>query len=138
MCRHKALKNSAAGQKEPFSTTSLVCLMLAASMLTGLGCGKHKKSEPVNPSVATNLPANNYFPVQGQPPTVQSAPTVRANGEPDLAELNRSLLRWMMRNHRRPQTFEDFAATAGVTIPPAPPGKKYVIASDMHIKLVSQ
>ncbi len=69
-------------------------------------------------------------------PVAVPAVTVVPNSEPDLGELNRGLLRWLMRNHRRPANFEDFAATAGVAIPPAPAGKKYVISKDMHIQLV--
>jgi hypothetical protein len=43
-----------------------------------------------------------------------------------------------MANHRVPANFDDFAATAGVVIPPPPAGKKYVIRKDMHIELVNQ
>jgi hypothetical protein len=37
-----------------------------------------------------------------------------------------------------PANFDEFAATAGVPIPPPPAGKKYFLAKDMHIQLVNQ
>jgi len=40
-----------------------------------------------------------------------------------------------MANRRVPKNFQDFASTAGVTIPPPPPGKKYMLSNDMHIIL---
>jgi hypothetical protein len=55
-----------------------------------------------------------------------------------LANINRTLIRWIIRNKRRPANFEDFAATSGTPIPPAPAGKKYVIAANMHVQLVNQ
>lgn len=101
------------------------CLALAAGVLIFAGCGKADKA-----NVNTPAPA---------PQNVESAATNQVPaGEPDLAELNRSLLRWVVKNRRPPASFEDFAATSGVTIPPAPPGKKYVLTKDMHIKLVQQ
>jgi hypothetical protein len=89
------------------------------------GCGQAGTA-----NVATPAPA---------PGNVESAATNQVPaGEPDVAELNRDLLRWVLKNKRTPTSFEDFAATSGVSIPPAPPGKKYILAKDMHIKLVQQ
>ena len=48
------------------------------------------------------------------------------------------MVRWLIANKRRPKDFEDFAATAGVPIPPPPAGKKYAIGKDMHIVLVNR
>jgi hypothetical protein len=108
-----------------FQPDASVCRLLAACVLILAGCGKADKA-----IVATPAPA---------PGNVESAATNQVPaGEPDLAELNRDLLRWVVKNKRAPASFEDFAATSGVTIPPAPPGKKYVLAKDMHIKLVQQ
>ncbi len=77
-----------------------------------------------------------HEPVYSQTPAT-TTPAVAPNGEPDLGELNRSLLRWVMANRRKPASFEDFAATANVTIPPPPAGRKYAIdPSTMHIVLV--
>lgn len=76
------------------------------------------------------------------PATQASAPAQQngsvTNGQPDLPALQRTLIRWIVGNRRMPTNFEEFAATAGVTIPPPPPGQKYIITSKMHIQLVNQ
>lgn len=69
------------------------------------------------------------------PPVAAPPPT---NGQPDLSELNRAIRRWLIANRRAPKNFDDFAATAGVSIPPAPPGKKYILSQNMHVQLVDQ
>jgi hypothetical protein len=118
---------------------ALLSSLLVLGILTGTGCHKNEKQPPGVPSAEiTNQQAKDHMPVPAQTPAANPALVARPNRQPDLAELNRSLLRWMMRNRRPPKNFEDFAATAGVTIPPPPPGKKYIIASDMHIKLVNK
>ncbi len=108
--------------------------------LSSTGC--HKASSPVsNVSAAESnavAVAQTHEPIYSPTPAAM-APAATPNGEPDLAELNRSLLRWVMANRRKPASFEDFAATANVTIPPPPAGKKYAInKSTMHIVLVNQ
>ena len=60
------------------------------------------------------------------------------NGEVDMPELQRSVIRWILAHRRRPANFEEFAATAGVQIPPPPAGKKYFLAKDMHVRLVDR
>ena len=114
------------------------------SFVFAFACGCSKKEEQVNPAVvesnqAKTEPVGPTTPKSDSPPQAgQLPPVVQPNGEPDLAEMNRYLLRWVMRNQRRPNNFEDFAATAGVAIPPPPAGKKYVIGRDMHIQLVNK
>ncbi len=116
-----------------------VCAALLAGTLIFTGCGKAKKStadapspEAVKQAATDHMPA--YAPLPAKAPAAVAAP----NGAPDLAEMDRAMLRWLMSNRRVPSSFEDFAATAGMPIPPAPTGKKYVIAKDMHIHLVSK
>jgi len=118
------------------------------------GCGK--KSEQAAPTapqanaVASSQPAADPAnqavnqPNQGanQPTQPANQPTLAtaapAPSPPDLTVLNRAVRRWLMANRRVPKDFDDFAATAGVPIPSAPPGKKYILSSDMHVQLVNQ
>ena len=60
------------------------------------------------------------------------------DGQVDLPELQRSVLRWVLANRRRPANFEEFAASAGIQIPPAPAGKKYNLAKDLHVQLINR
>jgi hypothetical protein len=76
--------------------------------------------------------------VQQPRANAQATPTAPANAGPDLAELNRGLIRWIVRNRRAPGSFEEFSSSSGVSIPPPPAGKKYVIGQNMHIQLVNQ
>jgi hypothetical protein len=65
-----------------------------------------------------------------------SMPMVTASGEPNLSGLDTALMGWLVANRRRPSSFAEFAATAGVAIPRPPPGKTYVITPSMHVRLV--
>ena len=117
-----------------------VGLVLAAGILIFTGCGKAKKSAAEGPAptpAQVKQTETDHMPAPARIPVTPGVVT-QPNGEPDLAELNRSLLRWILGHRRRPNNFEDFAATAGVTIPPPPAGKKYFLASNMHIELVSR
>jgi hypothetical protein len=42
-----------------------------------------------------------------------------------------------MQNHRVPANFAEFAASAGIQIPPPPAGKKYILNSHGLISLVN-
>jgi hypothetical protein len=131
-----------AGRQSTRGQVLYFVLVLAATTLA-VGCGKAKSSATESPaSSAQNIKQaeTDHMPVYT--PTaasvVAAAPNVASNAAPDLAELNRDLLRWILRNRRKPASFEDFSATAGVVIPPPPAGKRYVIAKDMHIQLVER
>ncbi|HWD91325.1 MAG TPA: hypothetical protein VG938_03160 [Verrucomicrobiae bacterium] len=115
------------------------------------GCGKSKTSAAQTPPSVSETPAPAVADTPapstaadtataGQPAAAApgSRPLTTANGSPDLSELNRTMIRWIVRNRRAPANFAEFAATAGVTIPPAPAGQKYVIGSDKHVLLVPQ
>ena len=115
-------------------------LVVLVGIVLVTGCGKGKQTTPAAaPSPeSVNQAAADHMPVPSAVPPAKPAVIAAPNGEPDLVELNRSLLRWILANRRRPANFEDFAATAGVVIPPSPAGKKYVIGKDMHVQLVKK
>lgn len=123
------------------TNVSLTFLIFAA-LITLNGCSKKAPTANATPqpdvqNQTQGVPAPSQ-PVAPQPGQ-QKSPLVQADGQPDLPELNRTLIRWVMGHRRTPATFEEFAATAGVTIPPPPPGKKYMInKKDMHIVLVDR
>jgi hypothetical protein len=116
----------------------LVAIVVAALFFTGC----HKPKPPAVQTAVdqnTNQAAANLTPVFQQPSPVNPA-TVAAQpaAGPDVRELDRGLIRWIVSNHRRPGSFEEFAATANITIPPPPTGKKYAFDHTMHIQLVDR
>jgi len=72
---------------------------------------------------------------QGTPPTLSDAEVGMAD---ELGELNRQLKRWIVSSKESPGSFEDFVAKAKVTVPPAPPGKKFAISKERRVVLVDQ
>jgi hypothetical protein len=121
---------------------SLVLTGLLALALVVCGCGRKKSLAAAKSSDATQAPSSTQ-PATGAPgpgPQALRQPETIAqpDGQTDLHALNRCLVRWLIANKRRPKDFADFAATAGVTIPPPPSGKKYAIGSNMHIVLVNE
>jgi hypothetical protein len=129
-------------QQTWFRFSTPACLALAAGILFFAGCSKAKK--PVVAETPAPAPENadpavvDHAPAPPPAPAVAATPIAAPNGQPDMGELNRTLIRWIVRNRRPPANFADFAATAGVAIPPPPAGQKYIIAKNMHIQLVSQ
>jgi hypothetical protein len=122
-----------------FAARAWLWLALVSVALVAGGCGKRGKSAAVTPSPESLQQAqNDHMPESAATPAAAPGQVTAPDGGPDLSALNRSLLRWVLQNRRRPASFEDFAATAGFAIPPAPAGKKYVIAKNMHIQLISQ
>lgn len=105
-----------------FSKLLLLGLATVTLLSTGPGCGKD--NSPLQGAVEPSKP-----PPGPLPPVVDNA------GQTDMDELNRTLVRWILRNKRRPNSYEDFAATAGVQLPTPPAGKKFVIGKDMRIVL---
>lgn len=111
-------------------------LLMAA--LVFAGCGKAKKPVAASvPETAASAEPNNA-PAPVAQASLAAAPLATPTGETDMAELNRTMLRWILGHRRVPANFEEFAATAGVAIPPPPAGKKYVIGRDKRIQLVNK
>ncbi|HEY1787878.1 MAG TPA: hypothetical protein VGJ73_06965 [Verrucomicrobiae bacterium] len=123
-----------------FSSTLFAsgCCMLAIALFAN-GCSR-KSSDAFSsqPYVQTNQTAETTIPAPSAQPPPSGAPIVQADGQPNMVELNRAAKFWMFRNRRRPTSWDDFAANAGIQIPPPPSGKKYVLSKDMRITLVDQ
>jgi hypothetical protein len=99
----------------------------------GVSCRKEKNQADVT---GTNVPqaemqTSSASPKRGQVPAV----AVPVKG---ASELDRALNDWVARNRRPPRSFEEFAATAGVPIPPAPQGRQYAIDKTGHVVLVKR
>ncbi len=126
--------------------------LVLGTALFATGCGKSKApATPTPPAPApsaqqadTNQAEASQAAVNTPPapPEMPAPPTVTtnaaANAAPDLGQMQRALGRWLVSNRRTPANFEEFAATAGITIPPPPPGKKYIITKRMQIQLVDR
>lgn len=109
--------------------------LVLAVILGACGCGK-KATQQATPPPAPAPEAQT--PAAAQQSQTATQPTAAASNEPDLPEINRALIRWIVGHKRRPANFEEFAATAGTPIPPPPAGKKYIIGGNMHVQLVNQ
>jgi hypothetical protein len=138
------------------------CAGLLAAALLSAGCHKAADTSSAPPpappapvaaapdtnqdtQAAAPAPASSRLDPQTHEPVAaplvaapDAAPIVNQSGDPDMQEMNRALLRWLVANRRRPNSFADFASSAGVQIPPPPAGKKYVITPTMHVVLVNQ
>jgi hypothetical protein len=118
----------------------ILCMILA--LAAGAGCGKSKNvSSPVEPpsspnSAATTTPADSPA-NQMQPALPAVSVNAGQNGPTQVQSLNRAMMGWVMKNHRRPQTFQEFASTVGFQIPDPPAGKKYALNQNGFIILVN-
>jgi hypothetical protein len=123
----KMYSNSRWEAARPSWRWQILCAgLVCANALLVAGCSKQSQSSTSSASTPQGANASQSTP----------AATV-TNGQPDLRPINRALMQWVMQNHRAPANFEEFAASAGISIPPPPPGKKYVINSHGLINLVN-
>lgn len=121
----------------------ILCLILA--LVVGGGCGKAQSTPPPvaspSPSNSTSTAAAPATPPAATPPPARiqpSVPSVSTNtGPTQLQLLNRAMLGWEIKNHRRPRTFEEFSSSANFQIPAPPPGQKYALGQNGFIVLVN-
>ena len=101
----------------------VISALIGSSLLWGTaGCGKKAESTPASGGMVT------------QGATSEAASTY---ADANLAELTRELRRWIVATKKRPTSFEDFATSAKITVPPPPAGKKYSISKEMRVELVN-
>jgi hypothetical protein len=125
--------------------------LLLLAVFCSIGCHKAGDTTAVPPAPVAAAPDTNQADQTAAVDTQSHAPVptplvadpnapplVKPNGDPDLRALDHAMLRWVMANQRAPASFAEFAATAGVAIPPPPPGKKYAFSQTMHVILVNQ
>ena len=122
--------------REAFTGTFVALALFSILFCTGCDKKKPVVASPT-PAEVTATSAVTHEPVFA-PKSVATAPVVTSSGEPDMGELNRCVLRWVLSHRKKPASFEEFAASANVSIPPPPAGKKYEIDKSMHIILVKQ
>jgi hypothetical protein len=80
--------------------SALAFALILTATLSFTGCGK-KSSTAQTPAIAT--------------------------AAPDLIALNHDYMGWVIQNNRHAKTFEEYVAASGISPPPPPAGKKYVI-----------
>ena len=107
-----------------------ICVMAAAAMWAGCGrAGKDLPGQSATQSGAsqTTAAAASAQPISPEMPNLPTSVPAVAAGGADLRALNHAYVGWIVRTHQRPKTFEEFMAVSGMTVPPPPPGRKYVI-----------
>ena len=109
-------------------------LLLSAATLGAVSCTREQGAPP--PGSVSSAAPTATAPMQGAPGAPAPTVVVSQTGEP--INLDREVRKWILRNQRPPKDFEDFAATAGIEVPPPPPGKKYVIDKTMHVVLAKR
>jgi hypothetical protein len=158
----KSIKNSFTLTELPVIIAT-VAIMAAAFLLTG--CGKKPATPPptvTQPAAqapatqptqhAAQAPATQHAgqapatpPVNRAPPSSLNLPipAAAANlytappGTPvNYQQINSRVRGWCFQYGRPPTNFEEFAATAGISIPPPPPGMKYQFDDRLHCRLV--
>lgn len=115
-----------------------------AAILALPGCSKKTSSvTPIVPPAAADQSQAQAAPPSSQPQAPQPGnptgePLVQPTGQPDLGAINRVLIRWIVGHKRIPADFQEFASTCGVSLPPPPPGQKFIITKNMHVQLASK
>lgn len=121
-----------------FSRRQLGLATACVAITVAGGCGKKTEAPAPPPAAAAPAPAAPQAgpPVDlrpAQPKTLAVAEG--ASTDAVLQQMNRELMRWIVGHRRAPKSFEEFVANAQLTVPPPPPGKKYVLGRDMKIVL---
>jgi len=105
-----------------------------------VGCGREtdeSASVPTSADVSGNVSHGTPMaPAEVQPQQLEVPQG--ADQKTILEELNREVKKWVMRNRRKPANFEEVVSTSHLQVPPPPPGKKYVLNSELKVELADQ
>ena len=119
----------------------LCVLLVCATAMLAMGCHRKEQSSeiPAPPPPATQTDAAPAAPA-APPAAVNSEPAAAGdtNALPDLRPLNQALIGWILSNQRHPASFEEFAGSTDIQIPPLPPGKKYILNGRGLISIVNR
>jgi hypothetical protein len=127
----------------PGGVRQLLAILIGVMTLVAAGCSKKEQPQAATPTATPSADGASQpaqaEPATGTPAVTQPVTTVaQADGQVDMGALQHYVIRWIVANHRRPASFEEFATTAGVAIPPPPAGKKYSLGKDMRVNLVDR
>lgn len=126
-------------QPTGFSVARPVLALAAGAGIFICGCGKKNPPPPAPAAPVETASQSAPASPPASPKVIPPGVTLtQPDGAVDLPELQRTVIRWVVANRRRPASFEDFAATAGVAIPAPPSGKKYILTKDLHVQLVNR
>jgi hypothetical protein len=105
------------------------------------GCSSKKEESNLLPAETkpASAPATSPAPAPAAPaPTQPLAVSPNANNDEILAQLTREVRKWIVGHQRTPQSFEEFASTTQVQVPPPPAGKRYALTKQMKVVLVNR
>jgi hypothetical protein len=127
-------KKPSASRHKPFFGFALIL----TATLSFTGCGK-KPSTAQAPAPQPALDTNQTLAAPVAPQTSAAMPQVpedapapvviaaSPNGGADLSALNHAYIGWVIQNGRHPKSFDEYVAASGISVPPPPAGKKYII-----------
>jgi hypothetical protein len=123
-----------------FKSVSVFALIFTAVFFSS-GCNKSQPAAqtPAPPAADTNQTsaAAPAAPVASEYASAPSMIAVSPNGGADLKQLNHAYVGWIIRNGRHPKSFEEFVASSGISVPPPPAGKKYIIDKNSFINFAN-
>jgi hypothetical protein len=143
--------SSLAWLKQPPAPGHNLAFPFALILIAVLSCNGCSKSKPPTtqapvqqPVTDTNQTSAAVAPqasaAMTPAPEDAPSPTVIAaspSGGADLRELNHAYIGWVIQNGRHPKSFDEFVATSGMSVPPPPTGKKYIIDKNGFINLAN-
>jgi hypothetical protein len=114
------------------------CVVIVIAVAAGLLTACTKKESSANaptPAVTSETSANAHSPAPVPAIPLTIAPPANGDVDATLAQLTRELHRSMIGAKKLPASFEEFAASRRLDVPPPPAGKKYAISKQWRVVL---